>query len=48
MAQKQLEAFHHLLAGRQIPLFMHPASKPLIKVWATNVQFIISGHRPDG
>jgi hypothetical protein len=45
MAQERLEAFHHLLAGRQITLVIHPASRPLIDVWAVGCQRIIRGRR---
>src|ERR1700688_4927402 len=40
MAQKRLEAFHHLLAVRQIALFIHPASWPLFEVWAISCKLI--------
>jgi hypothetical protein len=30
MAQERLEAFHHLLAGRQITLVIHPVRIPAI------------------
>jgi hypothetical protein len=30
MAQERFEAFHHLLAGRQITRFIHPTSGPLV------------------
>src|SRR5208337_1441032 len=40
MAQKRLEAFHHLLAMRQVALFIHPASWPLFEVWAISCKLI--------
>src|SRR5271167_4504651 len=40
MAQKRLEAFHHLLAVRQVALFIHPASWPLFEVWAISCKLI--------
>src|SRR6202140_2261843 len=40
MARKRLEAFHHLLAMRQIALFIHPASWPLFEVWAISCKLI--------
>jgi hypothetical protein len=40
MAQKRLEAFHHLLAVREVTLFIHPASWPLFEVWAISCKLI--------
>ena len=40
MAQKRLEAFHHLLAVRQVALFIHPASWPLFEVWAISCKLL--------
>jgi hypothetical protein len=40
MAQKRLEAFHHLLAVQQVALFIHPASWPLFEVWAMGCKLI--------
>src|SRR5580700_3237180 len=45
MAQKRLEAFHHLLAVREVTLFIHPASWPLFEVWAISCK-LICGRSP--
>src|SRR6516162_4950191 len=38
--QKRREAFDHLLAVRQVALFIHPASWPLFEVWAISCKLI--------
>jgi hypothetical protein len=38
--QKRREAFDHLLAVRQVALFIHPASWPLFEVWAPGCKLI--------
>jgi hypothetical protein len=45
MAQKRLEAFHHLPAGRQINLFIHPAGRPPIDIGAVRSQLIVRRRR---
>jgi hypothetical protein len=40
MPQKRLEAFHHLLARRQITRFDHPAYWPLFQIRAVRRQRI--------
>jgi hypothetical protein len=45
MAQKALEAAHHLPAGRQITFFMHPAVRPPIEIGPVRSQLSVRGRR---
>ena len=40
LAMELSRAFHHLLAMRQVALFIHPSSWPLFEVWAISCKLI--------